>query len=68
MTLYTFCQWVNETLLQNSVLEPAFPRKIGLETAHTWLHKLGFSKITTKKGTYVDGHEREDVIDYRKKF
>ena len=49
MTLYTFCQWVNETLLQNSVLEPGFPQNIALETARTWLHKLGFSKITAKK-------------------
>ena len=67
MTLYTFCQWVNENLLQNCVLEPGFPRKIGLETARTWLRELGFSKITAKKGTYVDGHEI-DVVDYRNKF
>ena len=68
MTLYTFCHWVNETLLQNSVLVPGYPRRIGLETARKWLHELGFSKISVKKGTYIDGHEREDVVEYRNKF
>jgi hypothetical protein len=29
---------------------------------------LGFSVINAKKGSYVDGHEREDVVHYRKKF
>ena len=52
MTLCSFCHYINETLLQQNVLEPGFPRKIGLETARTWLHELGFSKIEAKKGTY----------------
>ena len=60
--------WINETLLQQNVLEPGFPRKIGLETARTWLHELGFSKLEAKKGTYVDGHERDDVVEYGGKF
>jgi len=68
MTLCSFCRWINETLLQQNVLESGFPRKIGLETARTWLHELGFSKIEAKKGTYVDGHERDDVVEYRGKF
>ena len=42
MTLYTFCHWVNETLLQNCLLEPGFPRRIGLETARTWVHELKY--------------------------
>jgi len=29
---------------------------------------VGFSKIEAKKGTYVDGHERDDVVKYRGKF
>ena len=32
MTLCSFCKWVNEDLFQNTVLDPGFPRKIGLET------------------------------------
>ena len=42
-----------------------YPRKIGLETA---MQKLGFEVIATKNGTFVDGHEREDIVEYRKKF
>lgn len=63
-----FCQWVNEDLLPNMTLEPGFPRKIGIETARKWMHELGFSVVVKKKGTYVDGHERDDVVEYRKTF
>ena len=30
--------------------------------------ELGFNVVRKKKGTYVDGHERNDVVDYRKTF
>lgn len=32
------------------------------------MHELGFEVVLKKKGTYVDGHEREDVVEYCKKF
>ena len=32
------------------------------------VHHLGFSVVDAKKGTYVDGHEREDVVLYRQRF
>ena len=51
----------------NSFLEPGYPEKF-LSTTLRWLHNLGFDVIKKKKGTYVDGHEREDVVEYRKKF
>lgn len=41
---------------------------IGLETGRTWLHELGFEVQDKKKGVYIDGHERDDVIEHRKKF
>jgi hypothetical protein len=59
---------VNEVLLTNQVLEPGYPRKISVSTACRWLHNLGFEVIRKKKGTYVDGHERNDVVEYRKKY
>jgi len=31
------------------------------------LYEWGFMKITAKKGSYVDGHKRDDV-EYRKVF
>ena len=32
------------------------------------MHQLGFEVLSKKKGTFVDGHKREDVVQYRKKF
>jgi len=61
-------QWVNEHLLANETLEPGCPRKISVETARHWLHELGFEVLTAKKGCFVDGHEREDVVKSRSEF
>jgi len=37
-------------------------------TARRWLVKLGFTWGDVKKGIFFDGHEREDVVEYRKQF
>lgn len=37
-------------------------------TAQSWLAKLGYELKDIKKGIYVDGHEREDVVAYRNEF
>ena len=42
ITTASFCQWVNNELLSNHVLEPGFPRKICIDTARRWLHHLEF--------------------------
>ncbi|RPB21874.1 hypothetical protein L211DRAFT_888332 [Terfezia boudieri ATCC MYA-4762] len=34
-------------------------------TARNWLNKLGFEWKDVRKGVYIDGHEREDVVRYR---
>ena len=68
LTAGMFCQWVNEDLLPNETLEPGFPRSIALETGRKWMHELGFEIVHAKKGTFVDGHEREDVVAYRMVF
>ena len=68
MTALSFCQWVNDTLLEQHDLPANLPRRISLRTATRWLHHLGFRPQSHKKGTYVDGHEREDVIKARKTF
>jgi hypothetical protein len=36
--------------------------------AQRWLIKLGYGVKEVRKGLYVDGHERADVVEYRKKF
>ena len=64
LTVIDFCNWVNNTLLPNSTLEPGFPRSIALETARVWLHELGFHVLTPRKGIFVDWHERPDVVAY----
>ena len=68
MTAISFCEWVNKSLLPNSTLEPGHPRKISVPTARRWLHELGFQIIITHAGIFIDGHERDDVVEQRKTF
>ena len=68
MTNADFCRWINNSLLKNSTLEPGFPRTVSLTTSLRWLHHLGFLVLTPKKGVFVDGHERPDVVAQRKEF
>ncbi|PVH67303.1 hypothetical protein DL98DRAFT_603364, partial [Cadophora sp. DSE1049] len=35
------------------------------KTTYKWLNRLGFYATEEKKGVYIDGHERADVIEYR---
>ncbi|KAF8607403.1 hypothetical protein BDV93DRAFT_591655 [Ceratobasidium sp. AG-I] len=37
-------------------------------TAKKWLLKLGYRRETYRKGIYMDGHERADVVKYRNEF
>ena len=41
------------------------PRSIKARAASVWLKKIGYSWLDMKKGDYIDGHEREDVVKYR---
>ena len=43
-------------------------RGIHVRTARRWLHKLSWRYRQKKKGMYIDGHERADVVEYRKGF
>jgi len=43
-------------------------RGIHIRTARRWLHKLSWRYRQKRKGMYIDGHEREDVVEYRKGF
>lgn len=65
MTAAKFCDWVNEELLPNATIIPGCPHQIKNRTAVKWLHDLGFRPQSHKKGIYIDGHERNDVIEYR---
>ena len=66
MTAATFAAWVNADLLPNSHWPPGFPRSITPHIARKWLHDLGFTPMQYRKGLYFDGHEQEDVTEYRR--
>ena len=41
---------------------------IHVRTARRWLSKLSWRYSQKKKGMYIDGHERKDVVEYRNNF
>ena len=68
MTAMMFSSWVNTELLPHSDLPPGCPQQIVERTAVNWLHEIGFHPQSHKKDIYIDGHERDDVVEYRKLF
>ena len=68
MTSRSFCKWVNNELLPNNTLEPGFPRQVSLDVCRKWFHIMGFQVKQITKGIYIDGHERDDVVQARKEF
>ena len=61
MNAVNFTRWVNDHLLPNSILEPGFPRHIGVETGRKWLHELGFEVLNKMVMS-------ERMLSNRKKF
>ncbi|KAK0483349.1 hypothetical protein IW261DRAFT_1417262 [Armillaria novae-zelandiae] len=59
----TFRRALNEVILPATGVQPKVP--LSERTAHCWLVKLGFRRTVFRKGIYVDGHERPDVVQYR---
>jgi len=39
--------------------------RIRARTARNWLNKIGFTNGEVRKGVFVDGYERKDVVGYR---
>ncbi|KIJ40068.1 hypothetical protein M422DRAFT_257136 [Sphaerobolus stellatus SS14] len=64
VTPISFHKHINEALL------PSFgiSKEVTLRTAERWLNKLGYKPRKHRKGVYMDGHERKDVVEYRNKF
>ena len=67
LTSHSFCSWVNQSL-PNSILDPGYPISISIETARKWLHEMGFKVIDNNKGVYIDGNERDDVVESHQRF
>ena len=55
LTTEMFCKWVSDNFSVN----------VSNETARRWLHYLGFNMNDHHKGVFFDGHDREDVVEYR---
>lgn len=41
---------------------------LSIPTCWGWMHRLGFTYNTQRKGYYVDGHKRSDVVASRRAF
>jgi hypothetical protein len=59
--------------LQHAVTSTIFPdlgihpkQPLCVRTARRWLLKLGWRRTIVRKGVYMDGHERDDVVKYRR--
>jgi len=54
---------INSSLFPELDIKPKNP--LSVHTARCWLIKLGWTHTLVKKGVYMDGHERFDVVHYR---
>lgn len=76
MTVKDFAAFVNNVVLPEAVQRGdahGLPKKIqtggiSIRTARYWLHYMGCFFKQGRKDIYFDGHEREDVVEYRQKF
>ena len=68
ITGHSFAKWVNENLHQECSLNLPAALNITERTATRWLHAIKYNYSRLQQGTYVDGHERDDVVRYRKAF
>jgi hypothetical protein len=59
---------IQDVIDQSRETPPDKRTAITSRTARRWLTKLGFSWGDVKKGIFLDGHERKDVIEYRTHF
>ena len=57
------CHALNDTIFPE--MNIALKNPISERTARRWLIKLGWRRTVVRKGVYMDGHEREDVVKYR---
>ena len=62
----SFSNWIKAELHKKLNLNKAIA--VSERTSVRWLHELGMSYKDYKPGSYCDGHEREDVVQYRLSF
>ncbi|GES92520.1 hypothetical protein RCL_jg28850.t1 [Rhizophagus clarus] len=66
VTIHNFCDYISSEILPSLGIETK--TTISTRTVNRWLKKMGFVYDRYQKGMYVDGHERPDVVEYRKQF
>jgi ribosomal protein S18 acetylase RimI-like enzyme len=61
---------LTKTGIEDSPKEGGVRKRKGIRArvARRWLRRLGFNWREVRKGIYIDGHERPDVVEYRKNF
>ncbi|KII84350.1 hypothetical protein PLICRDRAFT_46228 [Plicaturopsis crispa FD-325 SS-3] len=55
---------LNSVIFPELNISPKAP--LSERTARRWLIKLGWRRTVVRKGVYMDGHERDDVVQYRR--
>ncbi|KIL70111.1 hypothetical protein M378DRAFT_96383, partial [Amanita muscaria Koide BX008] len=60
-----FQEALNATIIPALLINLKNP--LSERTAQRWLLKLGWRMTVLRKGVYMDGHERVDVVEYRQK-
>lgn len=76
MTVAKFREYVNAVILpavieagdQDGLPTSILAKGISIYAARNWLHYLGCFFKNGNKDVYYDGHEREDVVEYREAF
>ena len=63
ITPQNFAHGLNTQILPS--LNISLTKPLCERTARRWLLQLGWSRTVLRKGVYMDGHEREDVVKYR---
>lgn len=58
--------WVNNSLLLE-IYGNGYTH-VSVRSVRNWMNTLGYKYGVWKKGVFIDGHEREDVVEYRCDF
>ena len=62
----SFSNWVTSEL--HKIVGYPQPTDLSVRHATRWLHHIGLEFRELKNGSYIDGHERQDVVDFCSKF
>jgi len=70
LRLSSFVQWLNTVMIPDFIADDGKTGRstVSEETGRRWLHRLGFRQKRYRKGIFVDGHDREDVVSARIAF